>query len=310
MLMAGLPLVSVLIVTRNNAEELLCCLESLGRVEYPKTRMQLLVFDNGSADGTAKRVRAVYGRLQAEGWAGLAIERSPRNLGVYGGRAEALRALGPEAELILSLDDDVELAPNALARLVAAMADPGVGVVGARIVYHDAPDQVASAAGYLNRWLGTYAERAPATRTACDFVTGCGCLIRRAALEAVGGFDRDYFTSHGDVDVCLKIGARGYGVLYEPAAVIRHKVARGGTRTPERVYYVYRNKLLLLRKHLPWWWRPAVFALYGALWFPKVLAGSVAHHRSVCGAEIRAILRAVRDAALDRRGEARWVPNR
>lgn len=131
-----------------------------------------------------------------------------------------------------------------------------------------------------------------------------GCLIRRAAFDAVSGFDREYFTSHGDVDLCLKVGALGFAVVYAPAAVIRHKVAHGGTRSPERVYHGYRNKLLLLRKHLPPWWRPVVFALYGALWLPRIPAGSIAHHRGVSGPEVRAILRAARDAVLDRRGEA------
>ena len=298
----------MLIPTRNNAEELLLCLQSLRGLKYPKDRLELLVFDNGSTDGTADRVREIYRRFQGEGWARLVLERSPQNLGAFGGRAEALRALDSETEFILSLDDDVELAPDALSHLVRAMDDPDAGAVGARIVYHDAPDRVASGAGYFNHWLGTYSERIPTIRTACDFVTSCGCLIRRAILQAVGGFDRDYFTSHGDVDICLKIRARGYKVLYEPAAVIRHKVAPGGTRSPERIYYVYRNKLLLLRKHLPWWWRPVVFALYGALWLPTVLGASVAYHHGVCRSEVRAILLAMLDAAVDRRGEARWFP--
>jgi GT2 family glycosyltransferase len=207
---------------------------------------------------------------------------------------------------VLSLDDDVELAPDALTLLVEAMQHPRVGVVGARIVYDDAPDQVASAAGYLNRWLGTYRGLVPTTRMPCDFVSSCGCLIRRAALDAVGGFDRDYFTSHGDVDLCLRIQGHGYEIVYAPAAVIRHKVARNGTRTPERVYYLYRNKLLLLRKHLPWWRRPAVFALYATLWLPRVLVGSLAHHHGLHRPELRAILLAVLDAIRDRRGEARW----
>lgn len=301
------PPVSVLIPTWNNADELLLCLESLRTLKYPKNRMGILIFDNGSTDGTAERVRELYGRLRVEGWARLSLEGSPRNLGAFGGRAEALRSLDSGAEFILSLDDDVELAPDVLTLLMETMAGPHVGVVGARIVYHETPDEVASAAGYFNRWFGTYEERIPTTRTACDFVFSCGCLIRRSALDAVGGFDRDYFTSHGDVDLCLKIRARGYQIIYEPAAVIRHKVARSGTRTPERVYYLYRNKLLLLRKHLPWWWRPVVFTLYAVLWFPKVLVGSLAYHRGVCRVEVRAILRAMFDAALDRRGEARWI---
>lgn len=299
------PIVSVLIPTWNNADELVACLQSLRQVQYPRDRVEVVVFDNGSTGDTGRRVRECYAKMEPEGWRRLLLERSARNLGAFGGRAEAARLLDPEGDLLLSLDDDVELAPDALAVLVAALDDPGVGVAGARIVYHDAPEEVASAAGYLNRWLGTFSEAAPAARTPCDFVSSCGCLVRRAAFDAVGGFDGEYFTSHGDVDLCLKVRALGLAVLYEPAAVIRHKVARGGTRSPERVYYGYRNKLLLLRTHVPAWWRPGVFALYGALWLPRILAGSVGRRGGVSGPEVRAILRAVRDAALDRRGEAR-----
>jgi GT2 family glycosyltransferase len=137
-------------------------------------------------------------------------------------------------------------------------------------------------------------------------VTSCGCLIRKRALDAVGGFDRDYFTSHGDVDLCLKIRARGFAVVYEPGAVIRHRVDRGGTRTPERLYYLYRNKLLLVRKHVPAWWRPVVFAVYAIAWPPRIVAGSLAHPRPQRRRELRAVGLAVLDAFLDRRGKARW----
>lgn len=305
--MARLPLVLVLIPTRNNADELILCLESLRDLKYPKDRMELLVFDNGSTDKTPERVQDLFIQFRLEEWARLALERSPRNLGAFGGRAEALqRALGPGTDFILSLDDDVELDPDALTFLLEVMDDTRVSVAGARVVYHDAPDEVATGAGYLNRWLGTYYHTTPRSRTACDFVSSCGFLIRRTALEAVGGFDRDYFTSHGDVDICLKIRTYGYEVFYEPAAVIRHKVARGGTRSPERIYYLYRNKLLLLRKHLPWWWRPAVFALYAVFWVPKALVSSLGHHREIRRAEMKAILLAVIDAVADRRGQAKW----
>ena len=304
--MGGRPFVSVLIPTRDNVAELLLCLESLRRLEYPPERLQVLIFENGSADAAADRVRARFGPRGAGRWGRLDLERSPRNLGAFGGRAAALGALAAEAEFVLSLDDDVEVEPDALARLLDALADPRAAVVGARIVYADAPEETASAAGYVNPWLGVYRERRPAVRTRCDFVTSCGCLIRREALDQVGGFDRDYFTSHGDVDLCLKIRARGWDVLYDPAAVIRHRVARGGTRSPERVYYGYRNKLLLLRKHVPAWWFPVIVALYAVLGLPKGVGGSLVHHGRIDRAEVRAILLAALDATRDRRGEARW----
>lgn len=302
------PAVSVLIPAWNNGAELAACLDSLRRTEYPKSRLEAIVFDNGSSDDTRCLVRELYGKMQSEGWARLVLERSGENLGAFGGRAAAYRLVDPRTDFVLSLDDDVETAPDALERLVLAAADPAVGVVGARIVYWDSPEETASGAGYFVAWLGRFEERRPETATDCDFVSSCGCLVRRSVMDALGGFDGSFFTSHGDVDLCLRAGTLGYTVRYEPAAVIRHRVARGGTRTPERVYYGYRNKLILLRRHVPWGARPLVWALYAVGWLPKILADSLAHHRGPAWRELRAILLAVLDGMLDRRGRARWFP--
>lgn len=298
------PFVSVLVPTWNNVAELLECLASLRGLDYPRDRLEIVVFDNGSTDETAPQVEALFADMRGQGWARLVLARSARNLGAFGGRAAALPSISPVADFVLSLDDDVTVAADSLRRLVAAAAS-GAAVVGARIVYDDAPDETASAAGYFNRWLGTYRERRPVAATACDFVTSCGCLLRRAPLDAVGGFDAAHFTSHGDVDLCLTLRDRGYTVLYEPAAVIRHKVARGGTRDPERIYYVYRNKLRVLRKHVPGGRRLPVLVLHALGVLPRALLGSLVHHRGPRGDELRAIARGVRDGVLGRRGPRR-----
>jgi len=304
--MASPPLVSVLIATWNNGAELQACLRSLRQLEYPKDRLEVVVFDNGSTDGTEQAVRECFGKLEAEGWARLAFDRSPENLGAFGGRAAALGLLGPGADFVLSLDDDAEPMPDALVRLVRTAADPRVGVVGARIVFWDSPSETASAAGHFDARLGRFAERRPAGPAACDFVSSCGCLIRRRVMDELSGFDGSFFTSHGDVDLCLRAKARGWAVWYDPGAVIRHRVARGGTRTPERVYYGYRNKLLLLRRHVPPRRRPLVWGLYAVGWLPRILVGSVCHHRGLAWREIRAILLGVADGVRGRRGRATW----
>lgn len=299
-------LVSVLIPTRNNVAELRACIDSLRSSRHPVNRMELLLFDNGSRDDAAAAIETLVASRASQGWARVALARSARNLGAFGGRAVAARQLAPAGEYVLSLDDDVEVEPDAIGHLLAAMRDTRVAAVGARIVYHDAPDVVASGAGDFDRWLGIYRERAPGVRTECDFVSSCGSLFRRSAFDEAGGFDGQFYTSHGDVDLCLTLRARGRVVCWEPAATIRHKVDRGGTRTPERVYYGYRNKLLVLRKHVPTWWRAVPYVLYAALWPPALIAGSIRHHGRVNRAELRAIMLALLDAARDRRGEAPW----
>ena len=114
----------MLIATWNNGAELQGCLGSLRQLEYPKDRLEVVIFDNGSTDGTEQAVRECSGKLEAEGWARVAFDRSSENLGAFGGRAAARRLLGPGADFVLSLDDDAEPEPDALVRLVRAPGGP------------------------------------------------------------------------------------------------------------------------------------------------------------------------------------------
>src|SRR5436309_3050659 len=90
---------------------------------------------------------------------------------------------------------------------------------------------------------------APATARPidCAYVIGCCWLLARRAFREVGGFDPRFFINHWEVDYCLRLKQRGWRIRYEPRAVARHKIALGGTRSPERLYYLYRNKLLVIR---------------------------------------------------------------
>jgi GT2 family glycosyltransferase len=120
--------------------------------------------------------------------------------------------------------------------------------------------------------------------------------VRPAAFRAVGGFDEDYFVYHEDVDFCLRLAQRGYRVRYEPAAVARHKVPPDKRRAPERLYYLTRNKLLLLRRHLPGRRSPTAWLASGVSLIPRMLLESVLVNRGLAGDEVRAILAAGRDA--------------
>ena len=262
-----------------------------------------MLYDNGSTDDTAENVPAHLEGMS--GWGQLGYSRSEENLGAFGGRAVAQQQIPRRAEFVLSLDDDVEMAPDSLRIMLAALRDTGAGSVGARIVYYSDPSREAISAGYFNRWLGAFSGDAPEQRSPCHFTASCGTLYRSDVFLSVGGFDVEYYTSHGDVDVCLKIMDAGYDVLYEPEAVIQHKVEFGGTRNPERMYYLLRNKVLLFRKHLTFPQRMIVYTLYALTWVPKLLLASIVHHRSFDWPELKAIGQAVVDAVLDRRGRRR-----
>ena len=303
--MPSLPAICLQIVTWNNCDDLIATLKSLQQLDYPKEQLDLLVFDNGSTDGTMEKVATHMATMTEAGWGRADYHRSEDNLGAFGGRAAAQKLMTKRAEFFFSLDDDLELAADSLAILLTALQQTAAGSAGARIVYHSDPSRVAISAGYMNPWSGTFSGSAPTQRTPCHFTGAGATLFRRTVFDSVGGFDADFYTSHGDVDIGLKIVKSGHEVLYVPQAVIEHKVAIGGTRTPERMYYQLRNKVLLFRKHLSLPQRLTVYSLYALAWVPKLLLSSIAFHRGVNGPELKAIARAVADAVLDRRGQRR-----
>lgn len=300
------PRVSVLVVTRDRRPDVLETLAAVAAFEHPASRLEVLVLDNGSTDGTEAAVRA-WIEGEGRGLARAECVRSEENLGASRARNLLAGRASPDASVFCVLDDDALPGPEFLPTMLGALeGDARAGMVGARIVAWEDPGRDLGGAGFVDWRLGRLREAVATGPIACDWVITCAALIRAEAFHAAGGFDEDYFVYHEDVDFGVRLGRRGWRVLYEPRAVARHKVPRGKTRAPERLYYVLRNKFLFLRKHLPPSRNPLPWILYGVGLVPWALAGSLAAHRGVNGPEVRAILAAGRDGLRGRTG--RWVP--
>src|SRR5262245_10780517 len=245
------PRVAVLIVTRNRRRDLLESLDAVVGLDHPPERLEVLVLDNGSQDGTMEAVKAW--QIRTGGRLGrVECVRSPENLGAAAARNRLAAQASTSSDLFFVLDDDALPEPVFLMRMIAVFAtDPAIGVVGGRIVAFDDPARDLAGAGFIDWRLGRFRENPASGPTDCDFVITCATVIRPAAFRAAGGFDEDYFVYHEDVDFCVRVARHGYRVCYEPAARARHKVPPGKTRAPERLYYLLRNKYLFLHKHLP-----------------------------------------------------------
>jgi len=180
--------------------------------------------------------------------------------------------------------------------------DSSIGIIGPRTVFDDASSETAHGAGYVNWWLGRYTDVDAKQAMECDYVIGCCMLIKRDVIKEIGGFDRDYYTSHGEVDFCLKAKTKGYKTLYHPRVKVRHRVERGGTKTPERMYYIFRNKLFVIKKNfsLPQKW--ISLTLYLLFWFPKSIIDSIRRNKRLDFQEMKIILKAMTDGWLNRTG--------
>lgn len=243
------PRVTAIVVNWNGLEDTIACLASLAEVDYPS--LEVVVVDNGSTDGSPALLRQRFPRL--------ALLETGENLGYAGGNNVGVRyVLERGADYVLLLNNDTEVAPGFLRRLVeVAEADPRVGVVGPTIYYYDRPDVVWSAGGAIDwrrgrAWMMGLDERdrgqfGTAPREV-NFVTGCAMMVRRETVERAGPLDERFFLYYEEVEWCVRIRRAGFRVLHVPLARIWHKVPPDGREdSPTVHYYMTRNRLLFLK---------------------------------------------------------------
>lgn len=208
--------------------------------------LDVLVVDNGSADGTVELLREQPDvRLIANG----------ENRWLSPAWAQGVRA--SEAPFVLFLTPDVELADTRLvAGLRAALdADAGAALAGPRLEDGAGGDAVNGAYSFPRvRWIvlkrvglagvtGRTRRPAPPKAPRTDphpvaFVNGCCMLVRRSALEAIGGLDEAYRLYWEEIDLAKRLGDAGQRVLLVPAATAIHR-AKGTPTVPglrERAY--------------------------------------------------------------------------
>jgi len=251
---------TIVIVSFNAADDLARCLDSL-RAAPPAIAHEIVVVDNASSDSSRDVVAARTGvRLIA----------LPDNIGFARANNAAIRATS--SDLILLLNSDTIVPPDAIDRLVAALdASPDIAAAGPRLV--DAAgrpelsfgDMIAPVAEWRQKRLVTAVERGDAAaldevarRTSRngfpDWVSGACLLVKRAEAEAAGLFDERYFMYLEDVDFCAALRARGQHITFIPEVTITHLRGRSRASAPAATSRHYRDShRAFYRKHHPVW---------------------------------------------------------
>jgi GT2 family glycosyltransferase len=284
--------VAVLILTYNQRDVTLRCLASLRQAGDPS--FQVLVWDNGSSDGTAQAVRQAYPEVL--------VHEHPGNLGVGSGRnAAAARARQQFAPThLLFLDNDIVVAPGFVRELLAPFRDePMLGQTQAKLRLLNDPTRLNDGGGCRIEWWwgrtapigygeidhGQHDRRAPCV--SC----GGAMMVRADLFDQLGGFDR-IFDPFGpeDLDFSLRLQKAGYHAWYVPAAVGFHEVSHtfGKGYTQEYARTKSRHWLRLMRRHatISDW---AGFVLLGA---PRALLAMTL--REARRGNLRALLGTVR----------------
>ena len=258
------PLVSIIIPTRNAAELVRTCINSIiEKTDYPA--WEIILVDNGSDDPDAL---SLFEELAQRKNIRLLRDNAPFNYSRLNNRAAA-EARG---EVLLLFNNDTEvITPNWLTEMADLAMQPGVGAVGACLLYPDHKRQHAGVvlgmrgcAGHV--CMGLPEEDIiwfylPRLHHICSAVTGACLAVRKENYNAVGGLNEvDFAVGYNDVDFCLKLRQHGLRNVYTPSAKLYHyeSVTRGHEDTPEKKRRFW-NEMSLLKKQWPdvWYHDPA-----------------------------------------------------
>ncbi len=247
------PLVYIIILNWNQLELTLDCLESLGKIDYP--RYEVILVDNGSIDDSVTAIRQRYPHLE--------IIENGDNLGFTEANNIGIRrALAQDADYVLLLNNDTVVHPAFVSALVStAEADPSIGMVGSKMYYYDLPQTIWCAGNAIN-WSNGQVIRLQAgevdENSGCveaprqvDFITACSLAIKRSLLDDVGLMDGNFFIYYSETDWCVRAARRGYRIVYVPGSKIWHKVSAAmGTSSPATDYYMTRDAWLFYWKNM------------------------------------------------------------
>ncbi|MDD4933227.1 MAG: glycosyltransferase family 2 protein [Methylacidiphilaceae bacterium] len=231
--------VSAILVTYNSRPVLDGCLRSLQAQEG--IRLEILVVDNASGDGTADWIAGSYPEIR--------LWRNPENVGFARACNQGMREA--RGEILLFVNPDLRFPdPDAVARLAACLrADRTLGVAAPALYDEDGSGQPSTALAYPNeRWtrgeLGTLPGELAALLGAC-------LALRAQTAAAVGGFDEDFFLYGEDQDLCLRVRRLGLRLacLTEVRALHIGRHSEGGTSPRDYWQRKLDGEYLFYRKH-------------------------------------------------------------
>jgi GT2 family glycosyltransferase len=251
------PLVSIVIPTYNRKEKATRLLNSILKSKYPKDKLELIVVDDASTDGTSEELKHTFPQAQIIRNEKEQLLAQSRNIGIA----------NCNGKLVFLIDDDNVVEENAVSELVNAMNRTAtLGVAGPMMYYFDAPSRVwcgrvkRSGVTSLTSFPERDLQQVNINRIVESDEFPNAFMVRREVFEKVGLFDEKVFPIHNDEgDFCKRAQRAGFKIGLVPTARICHDTPLptkklSGTRrfhvqTPERAFYVARNRVLFHRKY-------------------------------------------------------------
>jgi GT2 family glycosyltransferase len=244
----GEPKVSVIVLNYNGGSLARQCVDSVIASTYPN--FEIVVVDNASADDSVERLRdlVIQGRVK--------LVRNDANLGFALGNNRGSDAAS--GALLLFLNNDTEVAPDALERMVTRFVEePDLGAAQPLLLFLPDRDRINSAGNRLdtlafNEVIGLgkpVAQFEVGDQTA--FASGSALMIRKELFKALAGFDLTLKFYYTDTDLSWKTWMAGYRVAVVPDAIVFHAEgsAASSLHIEHRLFLFVSSQLMVVAKN-------------------------------------------------------------
>lgn len=223
--MSNIPKITIITPIYNGIEHTVEYLKSLSKVGYPN--YEIVIIDDGSTDGSSDIIARDFPHVR--------LLKGDGNLWWSGGTNMGIRdALARGTDFIITMNNDVIVAPDFVEELVSAARDNPGAIVGGKVYVMNDPERIWSAGGKLN-WLsgktllqighGQLDRDEFCKRRVMDFLTGMNVLIPAAVFAHIGLYDEQAFPQyHADTEFTLRARRAAIPILFEPKARIWNRV--------------------------------------------------------------------------------------
>ena len=260
--------VYIILINLNQEDHTRECILSLQKVSYKPT--EIILIDNDSTDGSGERLHADFPDV--------IYHKTKENIGFAGGNNVGIKiAIEGGADFIMLLNNDTIVDKDFMQPLIGlAKADNTIGFQSCKIYFYSQPKNFWYAGGILKVNSGYCIHRGIMEEDRgqydkveeTELATGCMMFATREVIERVGLLDDNLFIYYEDADWCMRARKLGLRNMYNPNAIIWHKVSvTNKIDSPFFLYFTMRNKIIFIRKHsrpLKWLlYLPYLFFYYG-----------------------------------------------
>lgn len=238
-----MPKVLIVILVYNGAEYLRDCLSSLSKISYPKDKLEVLIIDNASTDGSVDYIK--------NNWAEVRLIENQKNIGFAVGNNIGMQyAIDNNFDYIYLLNQDTVVEHDFLNRVIEiGESDLKIGAVQSKLLlYHDKGkiNSTGNEIHYLGfAFAGGYqAPDRELTVREITYPSGASVLLKVEALKLVGLFNHEFFAYHEDTDLGWRLWLGGWKVMLAPKSVVYHKYEF--SRSIKKFYYMERNRRLVI----------------------------------------------------------------